>query len=490
MVISGAKASGKLVSILNVHRQKQQKSIERISTGKKLFSDQPSSMILADTLLGSISATEQAIKNTEQNISLLQVADDAVANITPLLSYLKQVALRAANFAQDEDLGREINQEEIQLTIDAIDRLVKATSFGKRKLLDGSSGAAGIASGPYLEFVSANEKTSATEQTGSKVEVTQRATQSYVIGDEPITADKLEAGFTIHAMANNRTAQYKANETDTVVSFLRNLQTELDSEGLDLTADFSPKGELLLYSNQFGSKHEFQVSADKEEIISSSANKFVSSTPGADTQGSINGEKLIGDGQLLKGIKGSANADGLVLRYNYQNNDLGSTAPAEIDAGSVIIQQNALHFQTFPDERGDFYLSLDNLSVSNLGKTAINDSNFKSLKDIDVSTLKNAHSTIKVVEAAQDQVIGFRGKMGAAQKQGLESGLHYLLSAKGNMQAAETNISDVDYAEELINAIRSQLNTSATIWAMNQSFSQQGKVQNLLLNIDTIDSKS
>ena len=84
---------------------------------------------------------EQAIRNNEVAISLVQTAEGSMNEISSILVSLRQRAISAANVgASDRDMI-DANQAEIENALASIDRVVSTTQFGHYRLLDGTNAA-------------------------------------------------------------------------------------------------------------------------------------------------------------------------------------------------------------------------------------------------------------------------------------------------------------------------------------------------------------
>ena len=484
MSIIGEKGSStRIATHLNQHNLDFQNSLARISSGKAILraADSPASFIKAERLDSDVAALDQAIRNTETDISILQIADDGLASIGEALKYLNQTVLKAANFNNWESVSRDTYEFEIQSSLETIDRIAKETKFGQKRLLDGSSGTTGVALNDEIILVSANENTLATPPAGLPIEITQRATQSYLLAKDVLSEEDLVPGTVFRALKDGRVAHYTVSSSDTVSAVINNFQLAIDSAGLDLTVDLSPNNRLLLYNNQFGSRYSFKASSSVDDLLSDEADVWQDAIAGVDAEGTVNGQALIGEGQLLRAGSKSELA-GLVLRYNYDQPNLENSSPAANNTGILHIKQNALYFQNYPAVGGGFFLSLGDNRASNLGRAAVNDSNFTSLKDLNVSNPKAVQSSLAVIKAAQDEILNNRARIGAAQKHSLETSLYHLLNMKENVSAAASTIRDLDYASEISKMVQSQLSAEAASWSLNRSAQLQQELTRSLLD--------
>ncbi len=127
----------------NYQLQKSQKdlsgSIERLSTGKRInkAADDASGMMIADQLSSLAKGFGQGIRNANDAISIVQVADGAMAEATELLQNIRVKAIQAGNASQSIE-SRQAIQADINKSLEALGNIAKNTSFNGQKLLSGS----------------------------------------------------------------------------------------------------------------------------------------------------------------------------------------------------------------------------------------------------------------------------------------------------------------------------------------------------------------
>ena len=117
------------------------KSLERLASGQKVnrAADDPAALVISEHMRAQVSGIQQAIKNNEIAISLVQTAEGSMNEISNLLVSLRQRAISAANVGASDHAMIEANQAEIENALASIDRLVTTTQFGHYKLLDGTN---------------------------------------------------------------------------------------------------------------------------------------------------------------------------------------------------------------------------------------------------------------------------------------------------------------------------------------------------------------
>ncbi|MEE8577672.1 MAG: flagellin, partial [candidate division Zixibacteria bacterium] len=88
------------------------------------------------------------------------------------------------------------------------------------------------------------------------------------------------------------------------------------------------------------------------------------------------------------------------------------------------------------------------MSASSLGN-GLSENMFRSLAEIDVTTVQGAQDAQSVIDAAILEVSTTRGTLGSFQKNTLESNLRNLRIAAQNLTASESQIRDTDMASEM-----------------------------------------
>ena len=94
-------------------------------------------LVISEHMRTQVSGMEQAIKNNEVAISMVQTAEASMNEISSLLIGIRQRAISAANVGASDQSMADANQQEIENALASLDRIVSTTQFGKYKLLDG-----------------------------------------------------------------------------------------------------------------------------------------------------------------------------------------------------------------------------------------------------------------------------------------------------------------------------------------------------------------
>ncbi len=114
-------------------------SLERLATGKKInkASDDASGMTIANALASQAKGYGQAIKNSNDAISMVQIADGALGQATDLLQGIREKAIQASSGAQSKESLQAI-QDEINSSLGTLKDIAQNTSFNGQKILSGA----------------------------------------------------------------------------------------------------------------------------------------------------------------------------------------------------------------------------------------------------------------------------------------------------------------------------------------------------------------
>jgi flagellin len=117
-----------------------QGSVERLSSGLRITraADDAAGLAVSETLRAHIASINQASRNSNDGISLTQIADGSAQTIGNLLSRLRELASQSANGTVGTTERSYVDQEFVQLRSE-IDRIASVTEFNGTSLLSGSA---------------------------------------------------------------------------------------------------------------------------------------------------------------------------------------------------------------------------------------------------------------------------------------------------------------------------------------------------------------
>lgn len=135
------------ISSLNAQRQlvnsgnELSTAMERLSSGKRIntAADDAAGLAISNRMTSQIRGLNQAVRNANDGISLIQTAEGALDESTNILQRMRELAIQSANGIYDDD-NRATLDAEVQQLIQELDRIAKTTTFNGQPLLDGSMG--------------------------------------------------------------------------------------------------------------------------------------------------------------------------------------------------------------------------------------------------------------------------------------------------------------------------------------------------------------
>lgn len=143
---------------LQVNARKLNESMEQLSTGKRINSaqDDAAGFAITNKMTSQIRGLDQAVRNANDGISLLQTADGAMTEVTNMMQRMRELGVQAAN---DTNTGenRDYLDLEFQQLKGEIDRIIKNTQWNGVNVLDTSFDNNGVSSaGKFVFQVGAN----------------------------------------------------------------------------------------------------------------------------------------------------------------------------------------------------------------------------------------------------------------------------------------------------------------------------------------------
>jgi flagellin len=195
------------------------KSLERLSTGLRVnrASDDAAGLGVSENLRTQIKGTAQAMRNAQDGIAAITIAEGAANEISDILQRMRELAVQSANDTLTSVERSYTNQEYQQLTLE-IDRIAEVTNYNGMSLISsagtsandrfGIGGAAGT-TGSAL-WIDANES---------------YGSDSITISIDTLSTNSLGAGAGVGAVLNTTTLTDQA----AAVASIQSLDESIDS---------------------------------------------------------------------------------------------------------------------------------------------------------------------------------------------------------------------------------------------------------------------
>lgn len=135
------------ISSLNAQRslsgsgREVQKSFAQLSSGSRITksADDAAGLSISENLKSHIRGYQQAGRNAQDGISMVQTAEGGLAEVSNILTRFRELGVQASSDSIGDEERSFINKEVQQLKMEA-ERIARSTRFGKTQLLDGSGG--------------------------------------------------------------------------------------------------------------------------------------------------------------------------------------------------------------------------------------------------------------------------------------------------------------------------------------------------------------
>jgi flagellin len=422
------------ITALNTYRQLTSgsmaatKSMEKLSSGLRInrAGDDAAGLAISEKMRGQIRGLEQAQRNAQDGISLIQTAEGALNETHAILQRMRELAVQASNDTNtDED--RQAIQDEVKQLKDEINRIADTTEFNTQKLLDGSKGA----------------KTTSADLTGG-VALTASAASPIVIKDGSETKNNVISvlyndGSDDHML----TVEFDEGSYDDLVSFTKEFNDKLAAAASE-------------YDTAYGT------------TISTNLGKFtlgfdVDSATGT-VQFKISDDGTV-SGQTLTIKKNGASTE-LVNALGISGGDLSHTGGAT--AGSTAAGANSQDTSGTDFQWDAFSVDLEDglnpevnqnnelkMEMDGLQLTAeIAEGNYTALNGVGSlsEAIKNSIETaidnaVDALSASDLEAKGYRGAladMKTAYKNDLKANLNVEFNTEGKLEISNTYLMEVD----------------------------------------------
>jgi len=164
------------ISALNTHRQlstntaNTNKNIEKLSSGLRInrAGDDAAGLAISEKMRGQIRGLDQASRNAQDGISLIQTAEGALNETHSILQRMREISNQSAN-GTNTDSDRQALQDEMNQLTSEVNRVGNTTEFNTQKLLNGGNAAA---EGTKLTKATTAEAKAAAAVAGGEIDLT------------------------------------------------------------------------------------------------------------------------------------------------------------------------------------------------------------------------------------------------------------------------------------------------------------------------------
>ncbi|MBY7876101.1 flagellin [Vibrio fluvialis] len=229
---------------LNTATDLLNQSLERLSSGKRINSakDDAAGLQISNRLESQMRGLDVAVRNANDGISIMQTAEGAMQETTNLLQRMRDLSLQSAN-GSNSKAERVALQEEMGALNDEMNRIAETTSFGGRKLLNGSFGQTsfqiGASSGEAVQVSLKNMRSDDLNMGGFSYVAASKADSQWQVGQG---RNQLTISY-VNAQGEDEQIHIHAKQGDDI----EQLATYINGQTDKVSASVNEKGQLQIY---------------------------------------------------------------------------------------------------------------------------------------------------------------------------------------------------------------------------------------------------
>ncbi|TDL87416.1 flagellin [Vibrio vulnificus] len=275
------------ISALNTHRQlssatnAQSKSMEKLASGMRInrAGDDAAGLAISEKMRGQIRGLDQASRNSQDAISLIQTAEGALNETTDILQRMRELATQAATDTNTTNDRGEI-QKEINSLTSEINRIGNTTEFNTQKLLNGEKDGAAVAEvkGEYTATIA--DPTLAVEIDGT------------TIAAGSANLDDLVSSINGHATLG---AAYTASNDGGKLKLVQKTGSDNAPDITGVTVDTTKAG-VTAQAAAPDKSLKFQIGANENQSLTLDIGDMRAEALGISTKGTGNAELAVTDG--------------------------------------------------------------------------------------------------------------------------------------------------------------------------------------------------
>ena len=475
------------------------RALQRLSSGMRIntAADDAAGLAIATRLGAQIRGVNQAIRNANDGMAMLQTAEGALNEVTNIVTRIKELAVQSANGSNSASDRTSLNSE-VQSLISEVTRIATQTKFGSTSLLDGSfsgtfqvgtevgqtvsqsignfkasalTAAVGTQTLAFTAAVGANGAADANTFTGIAASTTLQiagprgtafARVAVAADDTVSSTENDKSAIAVAKVVNEQTSTTGVSATVTQAQFSVATAAELwDNVDLDGTTNYVKiNGQSVVVNLNGGTQ------ASNRQLFIDAVNSQVTGVVAAAGAGNSAYTLTAADGRNIAIETSAGVADGTVGEELFQFTNTAATTAKVVARGGVQLTAGGNITTTFSNAA----------TVTGEGSTTATN---VALSSLSVSTVANANSAMIVADSIMDTISGARGNLGAVQNR-LASTVANLGVVSEKVSDARSRILDADFAAETAAMTKAQILQQAGISILAQANANPQQVLALL----------
>ncbi len=473
-------------------------SMERLSSGLRINSakDDAAGLAISDRMTSQIRGLSQAIRNSNDGISMTQTAEGALQESTNIMQRMRELAVQSANdtnsSADRANLQKEVSQLQSELN-----RIANTTTFNGHVLLDGT-----LSNAKFQVGYEANQTINVSVGDARATNMGANRVSLGANGGTYLTAVKTDvnsitkAVTTLEVAGSLGTANVIIDKGDSARDIAASVNLSSDITGVDASAhtvaildNISANGAVtfdLFGQNETDGVRVSAQLADKGDLtnLAKSINDVAGKTG---VRAVLSGDRS----QIML-----ENSEGYDITLENQGTATVDIAMAEVpgdiadgedvfSAGSVLGAAVTVAatggFGTVAgtvefDSSKSFTIDSDDVGIATANAKA---SNLDDIGAVDISTQAGSNAALNVIDGALAFVTDQRADMGALMNR-FENTISNLTNVVEKTQAARSRITDADFAAETAQLSKAQVLQQASMAMLAQANQAPQSVLSLL----------
>ncbi|MDH4275991.1 MAG: flagellin [Gammaproteobacteria bacterium] len=458
---------------LNQSQDALRTSLQRLSSGLRINSakDDAAGLAISERFTTQVRGLTVAERNSNDGISLSQVAEGSLAEATNILQRVRELAVQSMNATNSSSDRQALNSEVSQLVAE-LERIATAAEFNGQKILDGTFGTAVFQVGANVnQVIIATTNNFRTANYGdyrvwgygtTAASTSVVASARFTTGTLIITSPQ---GVATIASATGDSAKKVANNV--------NLYT--DVTGVKAFAETNAQV-------TFATSGAYSLMLQSNNVIPLNVSFALTAPNSVDALTSA--VTAINDFTSRTGVVAEVKPDGTaIILHHYDGENITLTDTTYTNAGNVVVQgvtpagvtvgaavtlaNNAaaaavvdkayVEGQVIFDSQRTFTLQWGVPTQTGVVISASTEASIlQQVSSLDISNVYNSKLSLAIADAAIGQISSQRARFGALQSR-FESTIRNLQTSVENLSAARSRIRDADFAIETAELTRTQI---------------------------------
>ena len=455
-------------------------SLQRLSSGLRINSakDDAAGLAISDRMTAQIRGLNQAVRNANDGISIAQVAEGALGEVTNALQRMRELSVQSANDTNSA-ADRASLQKEVSALSAEISRIATQTQFNGKNVLDGSFAngvfQVGAYTGQTISFGIGSAK-------ATDIGANQAASNAHVgallaAGAAATTNGVAAQTLTVSGSTGSSPITLAGNETAKAISDLVNAQsvtTSVTATASNAVAVGTLSAAGTVTFNLYGSNSSavaISATVGSTADLSAIADAINAKTSATGLTAELSSNKA---SFTIK------SADGYDIKIeDFTHSTAASTIVAEGQTLTTGTATDSLTAGGKIDFNSSTAFSTSTSSGTTVLAAATVGSTLASVGSLNIGTQAGASSALAVVDGALAFIDDLRATLGAVQNR-FSSVVASSQATAENVSAARSRIQDADFASETASLSRAQILQQAGTAMLAQANQQSQNVLSLL----------